>query len=246
MRFPALVLLPLALAACGGEPAEQPADPAPNAVATSVGAIPAVMRSTSAAALGAAFTAAFADPNVRIGDDLYRFRPAALYRLPDKWVLLSEGSGPDCSACAGRLAVHYLARTADGFAVREAWPDAIPGSGYGAPPEWQLRTDLTGAPVIQSEASGMGQGIVCRVARLTALTPEGPAPIAERIPLDYSNAGAIVDGSAATEVQGAIVAGDSDEGFTVRYSGTVDRAVPYQRSDDGYAPAASAADIPQC
>lgn len=248
MRFPALALLPLALAACGEQPtAEQPAETPPNAVTTSIGAAPVVMQANNPAVLGAAFAAAFESPDQRIGDDTYRFKPAALYRFDNNWVLLSEGSGPDCNACSGWLAVHYLARTADGFDVREGWPDAIPGSSYGAPPEWRVRTDLTSAPVIQSEATGMGQGISCGVARLTELTATGPAVRAERIPLDYSNAGTIVNGAAATEVDGVIAAGgERDRSFVVHYTGTVARDVPYTRSGDIFAPAADAAEVPQC
>jgi len=247
MRLPvALLLVPaITLAACsGGAPEKEGARE--NAVETSANLTPRADKVNDAAVLANAFRAAFKAPEVRLGDDIYSFRPAALYRMDDRWVLLSEGSGPDCHACSGFLAAHYLAGEPGAFSVTGGRADAIPGSSFGAPPEWRMRTDLMAAPVIEAHGGGTWQGISCSTATLTELAPEGPALRAKDIPLLYDDTGAIVDDRAPTSVKGTVGEGQRSRNFIVRYDGSVKREIAYDRKGDLYAPAAKTDDVPQC
>lgn len=246
MRRFALVLVPalLGVAACKDTPSAP--DNGGTANLTSANLAPLAEKSNDPAALKLAFAAAFETPQQRVGDDSYTFSPTALYRLDKAWVLLSEGTGPDCHACSGWLAVHYLNRTDDGFQLVKGWNDAIPGTSFGGAPEWKMRTDLMAVPVIESEGGGTWQGYSCSIARLTELTPGGPKPIAERIPLSYSDAGAIVDETKPREVTGTIAEGQRGQSFTVHYKGTVTRDIPYVRSGATFAPGKGADEIPQC
>ncbi len=247
MRSPALVLLPIlfGIAACKDTPPAAPEN-AGTANLTSANLAPLAEKSNDPAALKQAFAVAFETPEQRIGGDSYNFTPTALYRLDKAWVLLAEGTGPDCHACSGWLSVHYLDRTDDGFKLVKGWNNAIPGTSFGGAPEWKMRTDLMATPVIESEGGGTWQGYSCTVARLTELTATGPKAVAERIPLSYSDAGAIVDDTKPREVDGTIAEGQRGESFTVHYKGTVARDIPYTRKGETFAPGKGAADIPQC
>jgi hypothetical protein len=247
MRFSAPIVLALLLgtAACKDTPPSRP-DNGGTANLTAANIAPLAEKSNDPAALREAFAAAFETPKQQIGDDNYGFTPTALYRLDKAWVLLSEGTGPDCHACSGWLAVHYLNRTDKGFQLVKGWNDAIPGTSFGGAPQWQVRTDLTTMPVIESEGGGTWQGYSCTVARLTELTPDGPKPLVERIPLAYSDGGAIIDGSKPKQVDGSIVEGERGKSFTVRYKGTVTRDIPYTLQGNGFTAGKGADQIPQC
>ena len=246
MRFPALSLLvPLSLlAACGG--GDDAGKNAEKVVNTSAPRVPLAEKLNEPAALKSAFALAFKSPAVSIKDESYTFTPAALYRVHDGLVLLSEGSGPDCHACSGFLAVHYLTEGTDGMKVIKGWVDAIPGSEYGAPPQWEVRTDLMSAPVVQTVSNGMGQGITCSIARLTELLPDGPKLRADLVPLAYSDEGAIVDDTKPSTVDAAIAPADRDKDFVVKYKGSVTRDVTWSRQGDAFVASKDAQGIPQC
>lgn len=248
MRFLPFVTLAVvaALAACNDTPEQKPVEGRNAANYTAANIAPLAERSRDPAELDGAFLAAFPNPVARVGEDDYSFKPAALYRLKDNWVLLSEGTGPDCHACSGWLAVHYLRQTPEGFALVKGWNDAIPGTSFGGAPQWTLRTDLASVPVIESEHGGTWQGYSCSVARLTGLDPNGPTRLAEHIPLAYSDAGAIVDDTKPREVDGTIAQGQRDQSFTVHYKGTVTQDVVYSRKGAGFVAGTGADTIPQC
>lgn len=243
----ALLLAPALLLAACSDQAPEKEGVRENAVQTSANLTPRAERVNDAAVLSNAFRTAFKAADVRLGDDNYHFQPAALYQMDDRWVLLSEGSGPDCHACSGFLAVHYLDGEPGAFRVTGGRADAIPGSSFGAPPEWRMRTDLMAAPVIEAQGGGTSQGITCSTGTLTELAPQGPALRAKGIPLLYDDSGAIVDDRAPTSVKGAVTAeGQRGQSFIVRYDGSVKREIAYYRKRDLYAPATKTADVPQC
>lgn len=245
MRSIVVISVLVLLAGCQPEPAEKPEQN--NAALASVNVAPVAERSDDPTAMKQAFAAAFPEPTARIGDDTYSYTPAALYRLKDKWVLLSEGRGPDCHACAGWLSVHYLERGGDGFKLMKGWADAVPGTSFGGPPEWKVRTDLMSAPVVESTGGGTWQGYTCSVGTLTELTPDGPKARAKQIPLVYSDAGAIIDESQKPkEMEGRIGEGQRGKSFVVHYSGAVTRDVSYTLKGDAFEAGAGAKDIPTC
>jgi len=247
MRFPAacLLILPMFLAACG-DGASEGNRAVEKAVPTAASRVPFAQKLEEPGAMQKAFELAFVKPAVVIKDETYTFQPAALYRIKDRLVLLSEGSGPDCHACSGFLAVHYITETQDGMKVTQGWTDAIPGSEFGAPPKWQMRTDLMSAPVIQTEGSGMGQGIECSTARLTELLPEGPKARTANVPLNYSDSGAIVDKTPPSEVLGSIAPAERDRDFVVHYKGSVNRDVIWTRQGEAFVAGKDAQTVPQC
>ncbi|MBB5686135.1 hypothetical protein [Sphingobium boeckii] len=246
MRFPALSLFAslMLLSACGGGDDANKASE--KAIDTSALRVPLAEKLNEPAALQSAFALAFETPAIMIKDERYTFAPAGLYRVKEGLVLFSEGSGPDCHACSGLLAVHYLTETPEGMKVTKGWTDAIPGSEYGAPPQWTVRTDLMSAPVVQTVSNGMGQGITCSIARLTELLPDGPKLRADLVPLAYSDEGAIVDDTKPNTVDAAIAPADRDRDFVVKYKGSVTRDVIWSRQGEAFVAGKDAQGIPQC
>lgn len=215
-------------------------------VETSGALVPQALEIDDPALLKSAFAAAYASPEVRLGDDLYSFTPAALYRVNDSWVLLAEGSGPDCNACSGYLGVHYLNGDASALKVTAGRADAIPGSSFGSPPQWQLRTDLMSAPVIEAEVGGTAQGISCATASLTELAPEGPVIRASNIPVLYDDS-ALFPGGKSQSLKGSVTAnGKRNQSFTVDYGGSIDREIVYTRSGEIYTAMGKTTDLPRC
>lgn len=195
-----------------------------------------------------AFAAAYPPPDgatLQIGNDQYAFTPQRLFWMGAQAVLLSGGQTDDCHACAGTLAVHYLRADRDKFAVSGAWPKAASGTSWGAPPEAVVRTDLAANPVIQAESGGTAQGYTCRFVQLVELKPDGPAIIADHLPIAYSDASGIGKGP-PEDFEGTIEPGERDRTFTLAYTGTRDERVTYRRDGAGFIPAPGSPDLPGC
>ena len=182
--------------------------------------------------LAAAFGAAFgSDPAVSTDDgSRIRYTPGKLVWAGDTAVLVSEGTNAeDCHACTGSLAVHYLKPEGDGFAVAGAWPQAVPGQGFGQPPaEWAISDRFADRPVIEAEGGYTGQGITCTTATLTLLGPAGPVA-SDPVPIGYSNEGA---GAPARTLNGTIGDIARGRGFAVDVTGT-ERFTERYRFEDG-------------
>jgi hypothetical protein len=172
--------------------------------------------------LGRAFAAAFGgasgEAKVQLNGQTMVYRPADLFWIGDRAVLISPAkSTDDCHACAGTLAVHYLKAAGDRFEVTGSWPDAVSGAGWGAAPKWKLTAAFTSFPAIFEEGGGMGQGYVCSSATITELTPAGPVKSGP-IPLHYDNEGAVTDDAAKVTIDGKIANLRKDVSFDVVYT----------------------------
>lgn len=154
------------------------------------------------------------------GPTQLQFSPGDLFQLsPGLFVLISKGIDPTgCHACGGLLSVHYLKRTADGFEVLSRSGLIGPRAGFGAAPDYTIRTDLFQNPALQVEESDGGQGCGSTVARLYELTPAGLVTRGNSIDLAGSYDGS--GGSKTFDYSGTIMPDKRVETDTA-YNGTV-------------------------
>lgn len=224
------------LAACQ-RPAEKPEAPDAPASGTEVAAASEAPAS-GAAATGPSETAAFQAawgsaspvtyraPDAGPDDEAMTYSKGTLVpHSGDRFALVSEGQGGDGHVSGGALAIHYLTRTPSGFSRTGAWPNIVDGGTFGAPPEWTIRTDLTPAPALVTEAGGTWQGYSCSWSALVELTPERPILRTSAIPVAYDDSGA--KGEGGEEMEGGLVPDVKGQSFSVRYTGDRSAAVRY-------------------
>ena len=183
----------LALSACTrAEPGKANADPRDGKTAA---APPSQTALTAAEAFRLAFgkpapaarTVARGEPG---NEETLTYTPAKLVPVGDVMALVSTATNSsDCHACSGALAIHYFKREGSGWALAGSWPEILGGNGFGAPPEWRIRTDLGRPAYLVSETGWSGQGYTCASTDLVELTPQAPLVQATAIPMHYDNAG---------------------------------------------------------
>lgn len=133
------------------------------------------------------------------------YKPDRLVPVGDVTALVSTATNEsDCHACAGALAIHYFKRDGADWKLVGSWPEIASGNGFGAPPEWRLRSDLGPANWLQTETGWTGQGYTCRAVSLIELTPQGAVMRGENIPVHYDNAGAAPDESKVESQDGTL------------------------------------------
>jgi hypothetical protein len=134
-------------------------------------------------------------------------------------ILLTESAVPDaCHSCAGYVGAYYLRDTSGGFAVAARYPQAVPGSGWGNPPEgWRIVENFTTHPAIYAEGGFTGQGYTQTWATITELRPQGP--MESRIDMGSDNTGAVADESQAVSLTGRIANVVRNTSFDVVYTG---------------------------
>ncbi|WP_162806530.1 hypothetical protein [Sphingosinicella terrae] len=200
---------------------------------------PAEPPSAAAPPIAEAFRTVYGAPDTAeatVGENRYRVSAEAIEPLGDLLVLITRADNvDDCHACSGALGIHYLRRTSEGgLAVVGRWPGLVPGSSFGnATTGWTVRRDLAAHPVLVNEGGFTGQGITCSWANLVELDPAGPR-LRGQVPLGFSNAGAIVDGSAPSELQGRIVRPVRDRSFEIDYGGSETFTERYVRRGESY------------
>lgn len=195
---------------------------------------------------------------VRVENSTYTFSPVALLWLEDAWtnataVLISTANiTPACQSCSGRLDVHQLDPGEDGFSVQRVRPPAdhplVQSGTWGDPPDWLLRHDLSGWPVLQVTSSVSGNGYYMAHTELFELRAfQAPVSMAPRMILACDNMGAAATrGGGVRAVLGEIVPRVKDNSFAVIYSGTENIEVTYTRRMFGdYKPAGSVSG-PKC
>lgn len=220
----------LVLVAACGQPPERAEAPAKADVAASAptGGTSAAPSEAAAfqAAWGSAPPVAYRAPDAGPDDETQTYAKGTLVPLGgDRFALVSEGQGGDEHVSGGALAIHYLNRTPAGFVRTGAWPNLVEGGTFGAPPTWTVRTDLTPAPALVTEAGGTWQGYSCSWSDVVELTPERPILRTEGIPVAYDDSGAKEDGAEAME--GALSPDIKGQSFSVRYSGDRTETVRY-------------------
>ncbi|HEX8239363.1 MAG TPA: SHOCT domain-containing protein [Allosphingosinicella sp.] len=222
----------------GDEIVELPMPEENEAVASNVSqAAPApdVRGRPPAEQLALAFQSAFGQPppvTRSAGDGQFAFSPGLLRWAGGRAILVSPGTGEDCHACTGRLAVHYLEPEGDGFRVTGRWEDSIATGAYGKPPSWSLSTLLSPLPALRTRIRDGNQGYFCTVETFYELGPQGPLKIAE-VPIGYDDIGAL--GDDGKRIQGRIINAIRDQSFDVVYSGSRAFSEHYVRGPGGYA-----------
>lgn len=166
--------------------------------------------------------------------DRVEFKPGRLIWTGFGPVLISEGQVVDAShASAGKLAVHYLAPSVDGFTVtKTAIPAVVTGS-QGVVGSWGVRDDLTDFPTVAVNGGGTFQGFTCTILTLLELRPEGPVEIAD-VPVYDSNSG-YAEGGEAVTMKGKLANIVKNRSFDVHYSGSRSLIAHYEREGMRYA-----------
>jgi len=195
--------------------------------------------------LTAAFAAAFGDRATRVVEEAdITFRPGSLIWVGERAVLVSNGTNAEeCHACAGMVAVHFLAPQGEGFRVAGEWL-SVATDDYGHPPGWRITSELTGRPALRVEGGGGNQGIFCNFVSYYDLAGDGPAEIA-RVQTGYTDEGSGEEG-AGTELEGRIVNVRAGRSFDVSYSGGQRFAETYRLRDGRFAIEGGPSRVPTC
>ncbi len=212
-----------------------------------------VNRDTVPAGTPAAFETAFPDAQrnaaqVELNENVYEFVPLALIPLGGEKVALISTGANECTGmvCSGLNSVHYLEgpNTAE-YSLRGSWMDVGMTGVVGNPAlKWGWSDAIADVPVLYTQGGGVWQGIACDMASLAALDPtNGPAEIA-RIPIGYSNGGAVEDG--AVSIDGQITAAEKGKSFTVTYTGSENFSETYNRKPDGTYALDGETKVPRC
>jgi hypothetical protein len=186
----------------------------------------------------AMFMAAFgkAAPVERtIDEQIYSFAPEAMQPLGgDMFALISMGHNlGDGHAQSGMNAIHYLRKTATGYAVVGEWMGMGATGTFGQPAlRYGLTNKLGKNPYLVTQAGGTWQGYSCESTLLIELMPDQPI---ERANFDtgYSNSGEMSDRK-RQDIDGVITAAVPDVSFTVRFTGTRKFAQLWARDGEKY------------
>lgn len=173
---------------------------------------------------------------LKIGEDQEetRFSPGKVVWAPFGPVLLSEGKVIDFGhVSAGKLAAVYLEPRGNTFQVRRKFLPVIESGSMGSLAEWSVSSNVSTYPVVYVEGGGTWQGYTCSRATLLELMPEKPIELVD-IPVYYSNAGAILDDSKPTEIDGKIANVSKGRSFDVVYRGTRNFTDHYVRRANRY------------
>lgn len=246
----------LMLSACGSEP-EAGDEPAVStgAAEDEVAAPELSGDQANALAFQAAWEAAApvtaSDPRASDEDDdrwpepvegSFEFREGRVVQLgTNLYALISSGHVEGAGhATPGALAIHYLRREGEGFLRVEVPPMFIAGGSSGAPPTFEIRTDLMPAPTVVIESGFTNQGETCVVTDLVELTPSHPVQRA----LDIPTARETQDGEDAWA--STLEPGRRGRDFAVQYSGASDARADFVLTDIGTYRGAGVPRLPGC
>ena len=180
------------------------------------------------------------------GDEDQTYSKSRLVALsPGLYALISEGMGGEGHASSGSLAIHYLQQVADGFKLKGAWPAILYSGTWGAPPAWEIRSDLTPEPTLVAAAGGTWQGYSCDWTHVIELTKDRPIIRIEQIGTGYSDGGARVEGEKETSLRGELLPGEKGRTLRVRYTGARNVTVTYAKVGDSYDPV-DPPELPSC
>jgi len=160
-------------------------------------------------------------------------QPIRIVRLPFATALLTKTEIKDgCHACTGFIGVYYLDEQAESTTVKQRWPKAVQGWGWGAAPvEWYLTNKFTAYPAIYASGGFMGQGVVEESSTITELRPDGPITT-DVIGTGFSDDGAIVDNERpACVVKGSISNLRKDRSFDVVVRGSINAVDHYTKKN---------------
>lgn len=174
-------------------------------------------------------------------NNAYTATPVRIVQLGDGTaaLLVTREIKDGCHGCSGYLGVYYLKPDANGApSLIKAWPEAVPGSSWGAGPnEWNVSTRFTARPAIYAIGGFTGQGITQTSASITELTPGGPMT-SDPIGVGFDNDGAVTPDTPddPCSVVGKIGNVIADSSFDVTYSGTRTGTDHYVRQNGRFVP----------
>jgi len=238
-RLPALLLLILALTACGKH--------------TDASALPDdVGQSLNPAFLTAFGHDAPADHEItRAGKAIdVAYAPEVIARLSDDEVALASLAAPadnSCNACTWSVAVHYLNARDNRFTVQKSFFDIAPQGPLDDPPHLRIRTGLFDQPALEVESPRRDRGCVMSIVSLYELLPEGPRLRAREIVTERNNIpmGALRSGPQG-DLYGNVIAGKKGKAFKVHYHGTTEGDVDWTPGKDGVFTATGGIPLPGC
>ena len=147
-----------------------------------------------------------------------RFRPGTLINVGSKWILVSIGEvlHPGHGS-QGRVAVHYLRRTDDGFAVERPYVPLVESGSFGKIAEWSVSNTLSEYPVLYVEGGFGNMGIFCSWVHLAELTPSGPV-LSPTIQTYYTDEGSL-EPAFPKGIEGKIGQVRRDKSFVLNFTG---------------------------
>ncbi len=206
-------------------------------IATPAAAAPAELDQAFAAAFGhAAPYAMTASGGTLEKPTEFTYTPSGLEEVtPGIVALISEGklTSFGCHACLGTLAIHYLNRDGEYFALLGAWPAIGGAAPYGAAAAWTVRKDLDDVPLLVTKEDDGGQGCYETWADLIALTPAQPL-LASHLPLATEYVPEPDQKKPGYKLSGRLIPIERGKRFAVQYSGTRSLRVEYRHSGDVY------------
>lgn len=165
-------------------------------------------------------------------ESCYRYEPAGTVRLAKTEALISEAFTEDCHGCFGTLSIHYLRKVNNAFERVGGWIDVAAGNGWGRPPRWIVRRDLTRYPALEIRTEFSNNGYGCEWISLIELTPKRPIIRIQKTAAGYDTTGAVghEKGQAITSVFRLDRNGD----INLIFEGTSAGALKYSPYQDGY------------
>jgi hypothetical protein len=175
----------LLLAGCNQPRANNESVAATPGAASSIAGVRALPEAEQRAT---AFKTVFGKAEPVAGEEGFSTKAGKLLWQGDHAVLITVTESEDaCHACSGSLGIYYLVARDGAFRVTGKFPKAVPGNGYGQPPNtWSVSEKFGPVPVIYSEAGWMGQGFSCMNFRLTELRADKPVEVAN-VPIFYDD-----------------------------------------------------------
>lgn len=151
-------------------------------------------------------------------------------------VLLTESTIPDgCHACVGYVGAFYLREVGGKFEVTGKYPNAAPGSGWGAPPDgWTLVDRFTANPALYYEGGYTGQGYTELSGSIVELTPKGP--VHSVFARGSDNSGAAMNDADIFSTEGKIANVVKDKSFDVVFTGSCKYTQRYTKQGGKFEP----------
>jgi hypothetical protein len=163
-------------------------------------------------------------------------------------VLISSGSSSEPYPSATvTMGVLYVKPHGDAFSLVRQFPDAIACSITGNPLEWIISKEISYAPVVISNSSGVSQGVYCASTTLTEKGPSSPKSLTV-FRSSYNDSGRGSENELAASLDGKISNTMKNRSFDVLYSRTSRFTHRYIRESSGYcsAPEHTAEKPPEC
>lgn len=165
-------------------------------------------------------------------ESCYRYEPAGTVRLGKTEAFISEAFTEDCHGCFGTLSIHYLRQVNNAFERAGSWEDIAAGNGWGRPPSWTVRRDLTRYPALEIRTEFSNNGYGCEWISLIELTPNRPIIRIQQTAAGYDTTGAV--GHERGQAITSAFRLDRDGNINLVFEGTSVGTLKYSLIQDAY------------